>query len=323
MARRGAEQSAEVRSGGGASVTDQAVAWFVRLGADDVTAREREAFRRWRDADPAHAEAYRRVEAMWDSPAFDEAVGNASRSLPAPGARQRWQRVAAAAAALVLALIAAHYAELPLRLQADHMTATGEQRRVELASGAQVVLDTRSAIAAEDGGQRVRLLKGRAYFDIALAPGRPFRVRAGPARVEVTGTAFALALEDGGATVTLRRGAVVVSATGADGERVRLRPGRQLRVAGARTGTPAPVDLAEALGWVGGRLVFADRPLEEVVARLRRYHAGAIVIADERVGRTRITGNYRLDDPARTAARLAELASAELTRLSDRLLILH
>ncbi len=313
------------------SPEEQALAWFIRLRAEDVTEGERRAFQSWYEADPAHAEAYLRLEAMWASPILDEATRQTAERLEVQGtiraSRSKhwvWRRIAAAVVVLLLIVGAAYCGEPFLRIQADYMTATGEQRRIKLAGGSRVLLDTNSAVASDNDHRTVRLLQGRAYFEVASSKaGEPFQVLAGPAIVQATGTAFAVAHDKAGVTVTLRHGAVKVGHSGHDGERVHITPGKRLRVTDERVGASQYVDLTKAFGWVDGRLVFENRPLEEVVARLRRYHPGAIVIADEELGQARITGNYRLDDPARTVAVLAELASGEVTRLSDYLLILH
>src|SRR3546814_13229123 len=70
-----------------------------------------------------------------------------------------------------------------------------------------VTLDTGSAIAVNygDGRRGVRLLAGRAWFDVAHDERHPFTVSAADARVRVTGTAFDVGLDDDSIDVTLDR----------------------------------------------------------------------------------------------------------------------
>src|SRR3546814_8198577 len=57
----------------------------------------------------------------------------------------------------------------------------------------------------------VRLLAGRAWFDVAHDERHPFTVSAADARVRVTGTAFDVGLDDDSIDVTLARGGVQVA----------------------------------------------------------------------------------------------------------------
>lgn len=305
---------------------DQALDWFIRLQGDDAGDEDRRACAAWCAADPRNARAWTLAEALWDSPLLTEALA-ASESrpeqAPRPAARRPvTRRPLAWAAAVLVALGLGWAADLPVRLQADHRTATGVQDRVTLADGSRVLLDTGSAIATNLAGpeRRTRLLRGAAFFEVTPDATRPFRVEAGPATVTVVGTAFAVRYRDGRVTVTVRHGTVDVAPLG--GPPVRLQAGDEVAVTPAGIGAGHPADLAAALGWADGRLVFEDRPLGDVLAELDRYHRGLIVVPDSLAAR-RITGNYRLDDPARTAAALAGLVHADLVRVSDALLILR
>lgn len=304
---------------------EEALDWFVRLQADDAGPAERAAFAAWRVADPRHARAWALAEAMWASPTFTRALETAT---PAPrataeGRRGVGRRLAACAATLLVAVGVGWAFDLPLRLQADHRTATGGRASVALADGSRVLLDTRTALADDVGGveRHTRLLEGTAFFEVAPDSARPFRVAAGPATVTVVGTAFAVRYVDGRVTVTVREGVVEVRGT-APGRVVRLRPGQQVEVTDGAVGESRTVDLASSLAWMDGRLVFEDRPLGAVLAELDRYHPGIIVVPAGLAG-VRITGSYRLDDPVRTAGMLAGLVHADMARFSDALLVLR
>ncbi|MBP2231840.1 transmembrane sensor [Azospirillum agricola] len=335
---------------------EQALDWFLRLQAEDVGEECRQACAAWCAADPRNARAWDLAQGMWASPLFTDALAAAalpstappntapapeppaimpadaarvppsgrfqSRSRPHRPARRQAARVAAWAAAVLVAVGLGWASDLPLRLRADHRTATGAQERVVLADGSRVLMDTGTALATDIAGaeRRTRLLRGAAFFEVTPDPTRPFRVAAGPAVVTVVGTAFAVRYLDDRVTVTVRHGTVDVARPGDPA--VRLRAGEEVAVTASAIGLPHPTDLTAALGWVDGRLVFEDRPLGEVLGELDRYHRGLIVVPDSLAAR-RITGNYRLDDPVRTAASLAELVRAETLRISDALLILR
>lgn len=320
---------------------EQALDWFIRLQAEETGEECRQACAAWCAADPCNARAWALAQGLWASPLLTDALAatTAPGTAPAPPAVTRMpaarvppsgrfppRRAMAWAAAVLLAVGLGWASDLPLRLRADHRTATGAQERVVLADGSRVLMDTGTALATDIAGagagaeRRTRLLRGAAFFEVTPDPARPFRVAAGPAVVTVVGTAFAVRYLDDRVTVTVRHGTVDVAPPG--GPAVRLRAGEEVAVTASGIGESHPTDLAAALGWVDGRLVFEDRPLGEVLGELDRYHPGLIVVPDSLAAR-RITGNYRLDDPVRTAASLAELVKAEMLRVSDALLILR
>ncbi|MDW7554452.1 DUF4880 domain-containing protein (plasmid) [Azospirillum brasilense] len=314
---------------------EQALDWFIRLQADDADEECRQACASWCAADPRNARAWDLAQAMWASPLLTDALAataapdiaprNAAPALPLRPSRRSpplRRRAMAWAAAVLVAVGLGWAADLPLRLQADHRTATGVQERVQLADGSQVLMDTGTALATDIMGseRRTRLLRGAAFFEVTPDPARPFRITAGPAVVTVVGTAFAVRYRDDRVTVTVRHGTVDVARP--DGPAVRLRAGEEVVVTASGIGAGHPADLSAALGWVDGRLIFEDRPLREVLEELDRYYPGLILVPDSLADR-RITGNYRLDDPVRTATALAGLVRAETLRLSDALLILR
>ncbi|QCO19852.1 DUF4880 domain-containing protein (plasmid) [Azospirillum brasilense] len=324
---------------------EQALDWFIRLQAEDAGEECRQACAAWCAADPRNARAWALAQDMWASPILTEALEatavsataapdtavpdtaprDAAPALPLrPSRRSRplGRRAMAWAAAVLVAVGLGLAADLPLRLQADHRTATGVQERLQLADGSRVLMDTGTALATDVEGEerRTRLLRGAAFFEVTPDPARPFRVAAGPAVVTVVGTAFAVRYLDDRVTVTVRHGTVDVARSG--GPAVRLRAGEEVVVTASGVGAEHPADLSAALGWVDGRLVFEDRPLGEVLDELDRYYPGLIVVPDSLADR-RITGNYRLDDPVRTATALAGLVRAETLRVSDALLILR
>lgn len=299
------------------AIRQTALDWFTRLRAGDLSAAERRAFRHWREADPAHAATFDAVAAFWDSDAFSRAA--AELAVPAgtvPSWRRPMMRALAAAAALMLLWLASASLDLPVRLLADHRAAMGSRQDVVLADGSLVVLNSAAAIAAAMDGptRRVRLLNGEAYFEVIPDPRRPFVVEAGGMRVRVLGTRFSVRADDG--AVLVRSG--VVQVTRPDGGEVRLEAGQAL--AGDGPARPAGDD---GLAWLDGALVFHDRPLAEVLDEVGRYHSGIIVLANAGLGHIRVSGHYRLDDPAAVVESLAEVVSGRLTRLTDAVLIVR
>lgn len=303
----------------------EALAWFARLRDSQTSAVEREAFAVWRAAKPENAAAYVRVEKLWNSPALSEALARfPPAAVPPVVARSRWRtsrRWAAAASVLLLAGWILAASGLVDRWRADYTTVAGEQRRIELADGSTVVLNTDSALALDFNNDRrgVRLLAGEAYFEVRPDSERPFIVSTDSATVRVVGTRFAV-LAGAATSVTVDSG--IVACANGQGASVRVTAGQRVSISQKTITPPSKIDPERAFAWLKGRLIFKDRPLADVLDELDRYHPGLIVIANGRLGDSRVTGNYKLDDTAAVRA-LADIAGARVTTVSPYLTVLR
>ena len=225
--------------------------------------------------------------------------------------RPHWKPLATAAV-LLLGLFS--FSNLPLRLQADHLTQVGERQRLQLEDGSKVLLNTNSAFSSDiNDHQRVaRLYQGEAFFEIPGNRGLPLELDAGPVKASVRDTTFAVRYLDGVAQVQVQRGDIDLRATHAD-QRLRLRAGESVRVGPQGFDQPARLDADKELAWVQGRLVFENCPLSQVLAELRRYYPGWIVNNNEHLAKVAVTGNYRLDQPLDVVRSLAHITSARLS----------
>jgi len=289
---------------------DEALDWLIRLqcpSPDDT--REFEA---WLEADPANAQAYVDAEALWNGDTLRQAaVELKTTHKPSPLARLRphWKPLAAAAVLLVGIFTVGN---LPVRLQADHLTVVGERQRLELNDGSKVLLNTNSAFSSDiDARQRVaRLYQGEAFIEVPAGRTQPLELQAGPLRASVRDSDFAVRYLDGEAQVRVQRGDIDVLAS-AD-QRIRLSSGDSIRVGPNGIGQRERADMNKDLAWVQGRLVFENCPLSEVLAELRRYYPGWIISTNDKLEQVAVTGNYRLDQPLEAIRSLAHITSARV-----------
>ena len=223
--------------------------------------------------------------------------------------RSHWKPLATAAVLLVGLFT---FGNLPMRLQADHLTVVGERQRLQLEDGAKVLLNTNSAFASDrrDGRPVARLYQGEAYFEVPAGLNQPLELQAGPLRASVRDSDFAVRYLDGEAQVRVQRGDVDLQAS--SDQRIRLSSGDSIRVGPNGFGQRERVDAQKDLAWVQGRLVFENCPLNQVLAELRRYYPGLIISRNERLEQVAVTGNYRLDQPLETLRSLAHITSAQL-----------
>lgn len=293
---------------------DQAMDWLIRL--ECPSAQDCVAFDAWLAASPENAEAYARAAAVWQGAPVHQAARDLQRQrLPAAPSRlkrrllSRW-RPLASAAVLVLGVCA--YSNLPMRLEADHLTQVGERQRVELQDGSHVLLNTHSALAADfnAGHHRARLLQGEAFFDVSGSPATPLEVEAGPVLASVHDTAFAVSYLDGEAQVKVQRGNVDLQANHT--ERMRLSAGDSVRIGPGGFAQRERIDPGADLAWVQGRLVFENKPLGQVLDELQRYYPGWIVSRSKKLDAMKVTGNYRLDQPLDVLRSLAHVTASTL-----------
>lgn len=329
-------------------VLEDAVEWFVRRDAGNLSEAERTAFEAWLATDPAHARAYAEVERTWAdldrlpagrAPRLHAAGVEASvdatdefGAVPAIGRRRAWRRLVGTAVAAGLGLLLVFGWDLPTRLRADAVSGTGETLSLTLPDGSTVLLNTVSALAVEysPGQRRVRLLRGEAAFTVAKGARRPFVVEADSGRSTALGTVFLVRRLDSGATVTVLESRVAVEYgrtsgdTSGDGQKAVLAPGQRIAyTVGRGLGRVETVDPQVAAAWRRGKLIFVDRPLGEVIDELDRYHRGEIRIVDESLRDRKVTGVFETRDPLAVVDALETTLGIRSTRLSSLLVLLH
>jgi len=283
-------------------VWEQALDWLFRIQAapgDRELGARRDA---WLAMDETHRQAYRQAERVWRlTGALPAAHADRWPKAVAPRSPSRRQAFGLAAGALAASVMLAAVPEAWTRMQASHRTATGERSMFPLPDGSVVHLDTGSAIAIRFTGERrgVALLEGRAFFEVVRDAARPFVVEAADVAVAVLGTAFDVNLAAETVSVSVASGAVSVTVSEGGAPAVaRLAPGERLTVRRATGEAVREVVAPQAIAaWRGGRLVVDGATVAEVVAELRRYHPGLIVLRDEALGARRVTGVFDLHDP--------------------------
>ena len=291
---------------------DQALDWLIALQCPQ--AGQQAEFEAWLARDPAHVHAFGKAQAAWGG----APVHSAAVALAAPRKPSTWRRLQphwkplATAAVLLLGLFS--FSNLPVRLQADHLTVVGERQRLQLDDGSKVLLNTNSAFSSsiKDHQRIARLYQGEAFFEVVPTRGLPLEIDAGPVRASVRDTAFAVRYLNGEAQVQVQRGDVDLSNT-FDDARVRLSAGESIRIGPKGFGPPAKLDANKDLAWVQGRLIFENCPMSEVLAELRRYYPGWIVNTNDKLASIAVTGNYRLDQPLDVVRSLAHITSAKLS----------
>lgn len=282
------------------SVTDadevfaEASGWYFRLQAEDLSAREREAFTAWLAQGPEQAQAWNEVLELLG------ALRDPARQIR-QAQRARWRqpqvRVWASAAAVLLMVGLLVASPWPDRWRADYATATGESRTIDLDDGSQLQLNTDTAVQVElgEGERQVRLLRGEAWFDVSHDTSRPFLIRSGDGWIKVVGTRFSVAQQGSQTRVRVAQGKVQVSADNTHS--VLLEPGRGVEYSRMQLGAEHGVDVAAEFAWRQRQLVFRQLPLVEVVAELNRYWPGKTLVLGEALRQRKVSGVFEIDKP--------------------------
>lgn len=302
------------------AIVRQAVAWLVRLQSGQPDQRAQAGCRAWREADPQHERAWRRVQVL-----DGELRGDVARLPPAAkdcavqalAADRRAERrrvlkgLAVALAVAPAAWLADELAPWP-RPNADHATAVGERRAVTLADGSVLWLNTDSAIQVQfDDEQRlIVLMRGEVHVnsgaDGGAARHRPLRVRSRHALFEALGTRFTVRDDPASTRLVVEAGAVAMRPDRARAEAATdlARAGEAYRVDRERVTPAAAPDHGAA--WIDGLLVADDMRLGEFLAELARHRRGRLY-CDEAVAALRLSGVYRLDDSDKLLALLPQV----------------
>lgn len=301
---------------------EQATQWFLRVRSEDARVEDLPEFKRWIDSDVRNELAYRQVAAAWvgigSQAAAPEimvarrnALDDAHRAASRRGSVRKWFTYPLALAASICAVLlgTALYFYLP---RGVYSTGIGEQRALRLDDGSMVTLDAKSRVrvAYGDGVRLLMLERGRARFDVARDPVRPFRVKAGDQTIVALGTQFNVERVADTVLVTLLEGRVAVTgiATASKPTATQSAPeekatpvvelmagqGLQVRANGRATMVPK-IDAERATAWQSGRLFFDNEPLASAAERVNRYSKVQIEVSPS-VANVEVSGVFAAGD---------------------------
>jgi transmembrane sensor len=319
-------------------IRDEATEWFIRFCEDEVDGSACEEFDAWLRVSPQHVRAYLDISAFWvaagtmtRTPKVDvdllveraRAAGNVvvleqtKARAPVKGERSMHRFRLAIAASVLLTCLALGAWWQVVRYP-NYATQFGEQRTVTLEDGSVVELNARTRIKVRftAAGRDIDLIEGQALFRVAKNPDRPFIVASGNTRVRAVGTEFDVYQKTQGTVVTVVEGRVAVSAPperpptatddSAQAGPVMLSAGEQVTVTSHRVAAPSRANVAQAMAWTEGKLVFDSTPVSEVVQEFNRYNSRPLSIDDPQVLAFHISGAFRTTDSTQLIRLLSE-----------------
>lgn len=344
----------------------EAAHWWARLGKqslEDLSREERQEFVRWLRESPVHvaemlhmARVHDALERFkcWDEIQLDptrhdenvvtlerlderEAENASAAHIRRPdSSRTRFAGFGLAAAAAVAAVMVVAFKVLAPTLSTDR----AERREVSLSDGSIVQLDPETAVRVQMTAheRRVVLSRGRALFEVAKDPARPFLVVVNDSVVRAVGTVFGVERRNADVVVTVSEGKVAVlsAAPAAQGNTARrgqqtsgdteVKNGNDEKViyvaAGEQTtidgsgiaAAPHVVNAERALGWADGRLAFESAPLGEVIEEFNRYNRIQLRLSDNELARRPISGVFETSDVETLIAFVQAGANVDVVR---------
>jgi len=279
-----------------------AAQWLERQEQPGWCAADRAELEAWLEADPAHAVAYFRVELAWQRTARLAALRGPERLRPIT---QKAGKTGAFKAAVGFALAGIVAAGIFFATrdpgQRVYATAVGERKVLALPDGSRIELNTNTVLRiSKSDARRVWLDRGEAFFHVVHDSAHPFVVDAGARRITDLGTEFVIRQDDARFKVAVLEGRVSVAAKANAAQSLLLVRGDSAEATGSALAVKnnAPANIAGALGWRRGVLVFDNITLGEAAAEFNRYTTGRIVVSDAQVAGLRVVGTFPTDGVA-------------------------
>ncbi|WP_164117280.1 FecR family protein [Stenotrophomonas maltophilia] len=254
---------------------EQAAEWFAlrQQGWSDSDQRRWHA---WLHADAGHADAWRRVETVWQSFAPLSAPA-AATALDAAGRRRRraLRSLGGALGIGAVSLLGLHGLREQRGLQTQR-TAAGHTGHWTLMDGSKLWLNADSEVTIDirNGRRTLHLLRGELLLQTGHHPahaGLPLTVHVPGARLQPIGTRFAVGREAQGSRLDVFEG--VVRCLPLFGAAVDVPAGGAARI--GPMGGLSTVDADPLRGdWQDGRLQVQHAPLIRVIDELARHHQG-------------------------------------------------
>ncbi|HDY97405.1 MAG TPA: DUF4880 domain-containing protein [Pseudomonas sabulinigri] len=184
-------------------------------------------------------------------------------------------------------------------IAADYAAGTGDRRRITLADGTQLLLNTRSAVDVRfSATERLLVLReGEVQINSTADPSSlrasPLRVQCQHGLCETLGARFVLRDQGDHSELLVQQGEIEV--TSRSGQRLIASHGEHYALRHQRI-DPIAAQRIDPTAWTRGMLVVNDIRLGDFVQELARYRSG-IIGCDPAVAGLRLSGVFQLDQP--------------------------
>lgn len=293
--------SAEARE-----VARAAAQWLALLESGEATEDDQARLQHWRSSDGRHEHAWQKVQLLRQRFSdLPSALAMATLDRPDPARRAALKRALGLAAVVPTAWLISR--QLPLDVwRADLHTSTGEHKRLALADGSSLQLNTASAVNVDLAARQLTLVRGEMALNV---PGSsPLMINAPYGRISVSHSEVCVRLNERDCNVSVVRG--VVQLQPLHGPALTLQQGQQVTLQASGAGPVTPFD-ALMPSWREGVLMAQNQPLGDFLRELSRYRSG-LLRWDPALENLRITGSFRLDNTDQVLSLLAASLPVEI-----------
>lgn len=178
-------------------------------------------------------------------------------------------------------------------------TQNKEHNIVKLSDGTLVTLNSASILEyPEKFSETVRTIKldGEAFFKVTKDT-RPFKVITDNAVTSVLGTEFNVWARDEKTRVIVKEGLVNLSSSSATSKGVYISKDQSSTVTkNENPNLPISANSDKLLGWLEGKLVFDQTPLNEIIDELQRHYDVKLSLGDDALIDYSLTGSFKNSD---------------------------
>lgn len=307
----------------------EAGAWVERHDSDALSESEQAEFEAWLAQSMSHRVAYWRADAAWSNADRIKILRSEEPSASSIAHNGLVPVIAKAAAAFILVAALAAGAAFYFRTPPDrtYATSVGGRELVSFSDGTRIELNTNTAMRARmtTGERTVWLDHGEAYFQVEHDSRRPFVVMVAGHRITDLGTKFLVRADAGQLEVALTQGRARLDTQDAwiQKHSALLTPG-DVVVATANSITrtrESTKQLANALSWKRGLLVFYRTPLADAAYQINRYNQEKVTIADASLNALPISGTLSANDPEQFARVLQKIFGLKTEKRGSEIVI--
>lgn len=298
-------------------ILGEAADWLVQLHSGTATASDHQAIAQWRNRSAEHAQAWQRAEALlgeFRSVPANLAIQTLQRAARKDGLsrRQTLTRLGLLLMAGPLGFASQH---LPWeQWTADQRTAIGEQKRLPLPDGSEVLLNTDSSADIAFNERRIKLLDGEVLVRAAADPGaRPFIVETPQCSVRAPAARFCVRIHEARSLVSVLEGSVDVTPR-LLAQSITLKAGERQSFSSDRFDPLERFD-ASALAWDKGMVLANNMRLDELLAELGRYRPGVLRCHADVAG-LRVSGAFSLRDTDASLRLLGDTLPLKISSLT-------
>lgn len=299
-------------------VAQQAVDWLLEIQEGPLSVERRKTWLFWLNSNAEHQRAWGHMQRVNQRlSGLSSPLAHAALGAPKTTSRRH-------ALKLLLLLGAGSVVGLSLRdqvalkpLLADYKSSVGEQRKVSLADGSQIQLNTASAVDVEfDAEQRrIRLLSGEILMTDSADP-RPLNMQTaeGNMTVETAHSRFNLRQFKGHTQLAVFAGAVELQIGDRAGASLTLQAQQQITFSRTAWESARPLDVNSG-AWTDGMLVASHMKLVDFLEELGRYRRGRLS-CDTKVANMLISGTYPVADSERILDTLETVLPVHVQRFT-------